>query len=141
MVDLARSAVRRSETKGDEPVKILVCGGRNYADFKRVTQVLDNIHTNTPITILVHGGANGADTLADRWADEHNIPMRIYSAQWNKYGRSAGPRRNRQMIDEEHTPGHADKPIALVVAFPGGRGTAHMVRLARDCKIAVMEIK
>ncbi len=101
---------------------VLVCGGRNFADVRLLTAALDNL-PSTP-TLIVHGEARGADTLAGQWARKNKIPVKSYPAQWNKHGRAAGPIRNKEMLDKE-------KPD-LVVAFPGGKGTAHMAKIARE---------
>jgi hypothetical protein len=89
-------------------------------------------HGLTPFGVLIHGAAKGADSLADRWARLNGVPVTQYPAKWNEHGRAAGPRRNEQMLKE-------GKPD-LVIAFEGGRGTAHMVRIAREAGVDVMEI-
>lgn len=106
---------------------VLVCGGRNYANAERVGNILDNL----TITMIVEGGAGGADGLARQWAYANDVEVRTFPANWGKYGRSAGPRRNRQMLAE-------GKPD-LVVAFPGGRGTADMVRVAKEAGVQVIQ--
>lgn len=109
-------------------MRAIVCGGRNYNDYVALSNVLDKLG----VDYVICGGASGADALARQWADERVIPVDVYCAEWKKYGRSAGPRRNQQMLDE----GRPD----LIVAFEGGRGTADMVRKARDAKIAVVTV-
>jgi cysteine synthase len=84
-------------------------------------------------TCVIHGAASGADTLADEWAKGKGIYVSAYPANWKLYGKSAGPIRNQQMMDTEHPD--------LVVAFSGGRGTAHMSRIARKAGVTVLEIK
>lgn len=101
---------------------VLVCGGRNYWDQQAVFGVLSGLHHDQPISLLIHGGAKGADSLAGVWAYRNGVPCREFAADWEKYGKSAGPIRNRQMLDE-------GKP-ELVVAFPGGAGTRHMIEAA-----------
>ena len=71
---------------------------------------------------IIHGGAPGADMLAAEVAQELGIPARAYPADWRKHGRAAGPIRNQLMLDD-------GKPD-IVVAFPGGKGTADMIRRA-----------
>jgi hypothetical protein len=83
-------------------------------------------------TLIIHGCANGADEWADYWADVNNVPHRAFPADWNKHGKAAGPIRNQRMLDE-------GKPD-MVIAFPGGRGTADMVRRARTAGVEVREI-
>ena len=111
-------------------MRVLVCGGREYRDYDRLKRTMDALDESSsgPIDIVIHGGARGADTLADRWACERGIHVAVVKAQWERYGRSAGPRRNRAML--------LLKPD-VVLAFPGGPGTADMDRLAREAKIAV----
>jgi hypothetical protein len=112
--------------------RVLVCGGRDYADTDRVWSVLDDLLVRGELDEIIHGGADGADRLADNWAFARRIPVRMFPADWKQHGTAAGPIRNQQMIDE-------GKP-ALVIGFPGGRGTADMVRRARDAGVRVMEI-
>lgn len=115
-------------------MKIIVCGGRNYSDRRCVFNTLDVIHAETPITILMHGDANGADRLASSWATwggQAKTKIETFPAQWMKYGFGAGPRRNQEMLDAGPD---------LVVAFPGGRGTADMVRRARAAGVMVRKI-
>ena len=118
-------------------MKVLVCGGRDYADWQRVLGVLDRLHAERGITCVIHGAASGADLLAERWAKAAQVPYRGYPAQWRRFGQGAGPRRNCLMLAE-----HVNCPakVGLVVAFPGGTGTAHMVRLAKAAGIEVLEV-
>lgn len=114
-------------------MRVLVCGGRDYSDLDRVYQVLDGIHYRTPISCIIEGGAKGADYLAARWSAMRNLPDHArFPADWTVHGKAAGPRRNQRMVDE-------GKPD-LVVAFPGGTGTADMVRRAKAAGIEVREV-
>lgn len=124
-------------------MRVLVCGGRDYADQHWILTVLTCLHAKTPVTTLIHGDAGetrtigeyvytvGADRLAGKWALASHVPVAVYPADWAKYGRSAGPRRNQQMLVEA-------KPD-LVVAFPGGRGTKDMVLRAREAGVEIFE--
>jgi hypothetical protein len=103
-------------------IKVLVCGGRDYNEKETVFDFLDHINAKYHIICIIHGAARGADTLAGEWATTRNILVEAYPADWNKYGKSAGPIRNRQMLVE-------GKPDA-VIAFPGGKGTENMIRQA-----------
>lgn len=114
-------------------MRVLVCGGRTYSNVTRVWEVLCSIEFGQgPIHLIIHGDAKGADTLAKRWAMTFGVQNAAYPAQWHLYDKAAGAIRNKQMAVE----GQPD----LVVAFPGGRGTADMVRQARRHGIEVMEI-
>jgi hypothetical protein len=114
-------------------MRVLVCGGRDYADARTLNEVLDALHRETPITRLIHGAARGADLLAAAWAFSRNVPAGAFRAEWSKHGKSAGFIRNARML--------RDGRPELVVAFPGGKGTAHMVKLARDAGVAVRQIR
>jgi hypothetical protein len=110
-------------------MRVLVTGGRNFCDRAFLNKELDKLHFVHDFTTLVHGDANGVDRLAGAWAREWNIPVEVYPANWSLHGRSAGIIRNAEMLKT--------KP-ALVVAFPGGRGTANMVMKSRQARIPVI---
>lgn len=116
-------------------MRVLVCGGRDYNDRDRAFAELDRLLPLDGTTSIIVGGANGADRLAADWYFARIEQLSIidhYPAQWKKHGRAAGPIRNQRMIDE-------GKPD-LVIAFPGGKGTADMVRRAKAAGIQVTEI-
>lgn len=144
-------------------MKILVCGGREYLDKDRLEIVLNQLDG---VKELVEGGAGGyrlkstpskifrdaigydmhkdesdkeyfgADTLAKVWADKKggSIIVHTHPADWKKLGPKAGPIRNQEMLEK-----HPD--LKLVVAFPGGNGTADMIKRAKAAGVAVWEIK
>lgn len=114
--------------KAPQGQTVLVCGGRNFNDWPLLQHTLDKIQPAT----IIHGAARGADSLAGVYAKKKGIPCRAFPADWNKYGRSAGFRRNEEML----TKANPD----LVVAFPGGNGTAHMVRTARERGYKVQQV-
>jgi len=113
-------------------MKVLVCGGRDYRDHLTAYRLLDALNVLEDITCIVHGGASGADELAGKWASRNKIECRVYPADWQTYGKSAGPRRNQSMLDRE-------KPD-VVCAFPGGRGTADMVGRAKTAGVKVFDV-
>lgn len=110
-------------------MRVIVCGGRDYDDETTVIEVLSALDP-TAVTI-VHGAARGADKLAASVARGFGHYVQPYPADWKRHGKAAGPIRNQQMLDAG-----AD----LVIAFPGGRGTAHMVEIARAAGVPVMEV-
>lgn len=114
-------------------MKLLVCGGRDFADVKMLYRVLDEIHEQNGVDILIQGGARGADSFAWFWACERQIPeIRQYNAQWDDEGKKAGTVRNARMLRKS-------QPDA-VMAFPGDVGTADMVRKALAKGYVVYEI-
>ena len=86
------------------------------------------------ITVLIEGEAKGADSLARNWAIANKIKLLMFPAQWNKYGKAAGPIRNKQMLVE-------GKP-ELVVAFlaPHSIGTRNMIAQARAANVRTIVI-
>jgi hypothetical protein len=113
------------------PERVLVCGGRHYADQAMLFGVLDMLSEERVINCVIQGGASGADKLARLWAISRNHHIDTFEADWPLHGKAAGPIRNQRMIDE-------GKPT-LVLAFAGGRGTADMVRRARSAGIPIQQ--
>ncbi len=113
--------------------RVLVCGGRGYSDVDVVFRVLNASHNVWGISAIISGMARGADTLAVRWAAEKDVELVSFPADWKKHGKSAGPIRNQQMLDE-------GKPD-MVIAFPGGRGTDDMCKRARKADLIVLRIR
>jgi hypothetical protein len=114
-------------------MRVLVCGGRNYNDREAVFAELHELAERHGWLTIIEGGANGADTLAREWARLCYHGLVTVPADWQLYGTRAGPIRNQNMLLWA-------KPD-LVLAFPGGPGTADMVRRARVAGVEVREIK
>lgn len=112
----------------------LVCGGRSYSNADIVNETLDRlcIERGNP-EIVIQGGAVGADFLAQHWANHRRILSKSYPADWVTYKNAAGPIRNSQMLKD-------GKPD-LVIAFPGGKGTADMVRKAELADVEVIRVE
>lgn len=89
-------------------MKLIIAGGRSYyltaEDYKKLDRI--------DIAEVVSGGASGADTCGENYAKKINVPTIVFKADWSKYGRKAGPLRNKQMAE------YADG----VALFPGGTG-------------------
>jgi hypothetical protein len=113
-------------------MRVLVCGGRNFDDLPLLDRTLDRLHSETPFSHVIMGDANGADLMAMFWAGANNIPHTRFVAKWEREGRAAGPIRNQAMLDH-------GKPD-LVIAFPGGTGTADMMRRAGNAGVRVIPI-
>lgn len=132
-------------------MRVLVCGGRDYRDRNHVWNTLTELdRTHGPFKVIIHGCATGADHEAMLWAQSMRGKKHApFQAAWDdlthpdaliklrhdgtRYDALAGIRRNQRMIDE-------GKP-QLVIAFPGGNGTADMIRRARKAKIPIIEVK
>lgn len=115
-------------------MRVLICGGRDYGDWRAFCrEMLHFEREHGPFETVIHGDAKGADWFAHLWA-EMPIGARqelTFVADWDAQGLAAGPIRNQRMIDE----GLPD----LVIAFPGGRGTADMIRRAMKAGIRVVK--
>jgi hypothetical protein len=112
-------------------MRILVCGGRDYTDKMAVWHYLDS-YGPPEITEIVSGMARGVDSFAAEWATKFGFTLHKFPADWSKFGKAAGAIRNQQMLDE-------GKPD-VVIAFPGGTGTADMVKRAKKANVEVIEI-
>jgi hypothetical protein len=112
-------------------MRVLVCGGRDFSDTVRVYRALDELKRHNVIDAVIEGDARGADRIAGYWARKNRIDNIKFPADWDKDGRAAGPIRNERMLRE-------GKPN-LVLAFPGGKGTANMKRLAEQAGVPVVE--
>jgi hypothetical protein len=110
-------------------MRILVCGSRSYSDREHVFETLHALAEKHGWLTIIEGGAKGADSLAREWAKLCYHGLVTIPADWQQYGTAAGPIRNTKMLI-------SGKPD-LVVAFPGGNGTADMVRQALAAKIEV----
>jgi len=115
-------------------IKIIVCGGRDYADRDYLYAALDKIHKKKKIDLLVNGYCTGADHLADAWARDRGIDRIIFPANWTGRGKSAGPVRNYLMLRSMRKLG-----IDAIVAFPGDKGTKNMMTLAKKAGVTVVE--
>lgn len=123
-------------------MNVIVCGGRDFGDADPwehgyLVGFLDAIDRATPIARLAHGGASGADVCGEHWArNQEGCAVQVYPAKWSGEGRAAGPIRNQRMLDAELALG-----LDAVIAFPGGKGTADMVRRARAAGVRVIEAR
>lgn len=117
-------------------MKVLVTGSRFYANDAKVWHELGELRRRHPLLTIIQGGASGADLLAREWCKEvmnvKCITESVTQEEWKRYGRYAGNIRNQRMLDM-HAPD-------LVLAFPGGKGTADMVRRARHYGVPVKEV-
>ncbi len=87
-------------------VRVVVAGGRDYNDYKSAKSfieenICDLLEEGNEI-IFISGGCRGADALSERFALENGFEIEKYLAQWERYGRAAGPKRNKKMVDTCH---------------------------------------
>jgi predicted Rossmann-fold nucleotide-binding protein len=110
--------------------RVLVCGGRDYQDWPAVADMLWRLHDSSPIGLIIHGCDPGAATLAARWALLAGVPASGFDADFQSHGPAAERLRNARMLAES-------KPD-LVIAFPGGEGTADIITGAEDIGVPVI---
>lgn len=108
---------------------VIVTGGRDYDDYLKLFRVLDLLGP----TLIIEGGASGADRFARAYAHNNSLPLDTVEADWQKHGRAAGPIRNKAMLLKH--------PGAIVVAFPGGAGTANCVSQAKAMGRLVIRVE
>lgn len=116
-----------------QPFRVLVCGGRKFTDKPLLYRTLDTLARLHGILYVIEGGARGADSLARTWRHENLQPGATFHADWKHYPQAAGPMRNRKML--------VDGQPDLVLAFPGGAGTADMVRQAEAFRCPVERVR
>jgi hypothetical protein len=109
--------------------QIIVTGGRDYSDRETLRAVLNFLNPD----LVIQGGASGADRLAKIWAESNGKIFMTVEADWSKHGKAAGPMRNREML--------RIYPDAVVVAFPGGSGTANCVKTALELNRTVLQVR
>jgi hypothetical protein len=99
-------------------MKLIVAGSRTFQNYQQVCEVL-NEHRQQ-ITQIITGGARGADRLGYRWAWKHAVTHQLFRAEWERFGKAAGVRRNHQL---------AQTGDVLVVFSDGpSPGTAHLIQ-------------
>lgn len=104
-------------------MRVLVCGDRNWSDRQKI---VDRLRLLPPNTLIIQGGARGADRLARNVAVEVGFLFEEFPAEWEVYGRAAGPIRNLQMLDTR-----PDLVIAFHSNLSSSKGTKHTVVNAR----------
>lgn len=123
-------------------LRVIIAGGRDFENYRlleeKVQEVLevhgyfDNVDVEAEI---ISGAAKGADSLGERYAREHRIPVKRFPADWKRHGRYAGPLRNEQMADYASEEGYK----GILVAFwdGGSRGTRNMISQAKQRNLLV----
>lgn len=115
--------------------KIIIAGGRSFDDFDLLQKKLDLYFSKLDPSRLeiVSGGAKGADSLGESYAKLNSIKLKRFPADWDKYGKGAGFRRNSEM---------ANYANGLVAFWDGSsKGTLHMINLAKSKGLKIKIVK
>ena len=112
-------------------VRVIIAGSRSFDD----QDLFDNFVHDTLLKYdtdeleIISGGCSGADRMGEEYAEEWGIKCSVFPADWDRYGRSAGPIRNEQMAKYA-----AEADHGILIAFPIGesRGTRNMIKLAKQ---------
>jgi hypothetical protein len=120
--------------------KVIIAGSRSFDDYEKLKSkcltILRN-KMNDPATevTIISGHAKGADQLGERFAKELNLRCEVFPAEWDKYGKSAGYKRNVQMADVSNA------LIAFKSAYGKNIGTGHMIDIAKQRKLLIRVIE
>lgn len=122
--------------------RIIIAGSRQFNDYKKMLKTLDELGVHLINTIdtveIISGHASGADALGEKFAKAYNYPLKIFPADWKKYGKAAGPIRNEQMAKYA-----AEADRGVLIAFPIGesKGTRNMIKLAQQYELEICVIE
>ena len=111
-------------------MKIIIAGSRTFTDYKKLSEVCDQfLQDQTDIEIVSGAYYKGADKLGEQYAKERGFKITQFPADWKRFGRAAGPKRNEQMAN------YADS----LIAFWDGKskGTKHMIDLAKGSNLKI----
>ena len=112
-------------------MNVLICGGRDYNDEQYLWEYLDKYTEENGVDLVIEGGATGVDRLANLWAIHHGVHVAQVRPRWDFFGKKAGHLRNAAMLRLN--------PM-VVIAFPGGVGTANMIKQAKEKGVPVIEV-
>lgn len=118
---------------------VVICGSREFSNYELLKEKCDYFLSrkigNGDKIVIISGGARGADSLAEKYANEKGFELKVISAQWDKYGKRAGFIRNNKMAEL------GNACIAFFTETSECKGTSMMVRIAREKHLLVREVK
>lgn len=116
-------------------IKLAIVGSRGFNDYDLLEKTINENYKIDQIEAIVSGGARGADSLGEKYAEKNNINKEIHLPDWKKYGRGAGFVRNKDIVDACDS---------IILFWDGSsKGTMHSMRLAQKAgkKIHLIEYK
>jgi len=115
--------MHQARSAKDKRLRVLICGDRNYTNKAAIDKFINSLPRDA---VIIEGEAAGADTLAATSAKQHGHTVIPFPAKWAKYGRAAGPIRNKQMLDV----GKPDVVVAFHDNIDSSKGTSNMLKQA-----------
>lgn len=117
-------------------MKVIFCGSRDWRDYGIIQRTVRKVGAlGGSGLLIIHGGARGADSMTEQAAKEMGIPVQAELADWVGKGRSAGPERNRRMLELKPDSVYAFKDNFDQTLTTGG--TEHMVKIALEAGVTV----
>lgn len=114
-------------------MRVLICGDRNWKRSDIMETIFDTV-LKDKLTVLIEGEAQGADRISRNIAQDRGIPYEAYFADWKRYGKGAGYKRNLRMLEE----GKPDLIVAFYTDIEESKGTKMMINLGVDAGIQVL---
>lgn len=109
------------------PQRVIVSGSRDWSDWRTIKEAVAEL---PPSSVVVHGGARGADQTAGVFAEARGLAQEVFAADWKRLGNAAGPLRNQAMVD-------AGADVVWAFPLPSSRGTLDLIRRAEAAGIPV----
>lgn len=118
---------------------VIICGSRDYDNYERLKTMCDyylskKIQSGERV-VVISGGAKGADSLGERYAQERGLEVKVFRADWDKYGKRAGILRNTKMAEI------ANACIAFPSAYSENKGTLNMIQQAKQHNLLVRVVE
>jgi hypothetical protein len=125
----------------EKQLRVLICGSRDWQDKRRIGRYLDDLLAAECLEpknlVVIHGACKGADHHAGMEAKGRGCQVIEFPANWSKFGFSAGPKRNQQMLTE----GKPDRVVAFHADWENSKGTRDMINRSRFHGLPVEIIK
>ena len=140
----------------NKELRIIIAGGRNFDNYqllktealKAITSIVKSAtgqdKAKKELITIISGGANGADKLGEQFANECDLKLKVFAANWDRYGRRAGYMRNVEMAEYAGDKENNESYGALIAFWDGqSKGTKHMIDTAKkaNMEIHVVEYK